>query len=240
MESTPIDSPDNEAFAHWVFESAILLPTLRKRTVLPTLRKGIVLATKKSYKTLFCRYFGIQADEIRYDPTRFASSFRLIDNPVKKEYPILLEAFFNQFSSSVLPDVEFVVMPRQKKENYAPNDRPCSLTPFLDVFRTSGRTHRIVHTDEITELQTQIDLVNSGQNLVVTDGSAFAVNGMFCSGKNIYVISTDLFESQAKLYPMMKLIRDEINKKNTVTFIKADQLEALILKKNIPSEVVNN
>jgi hypothetical protein len=220
MNSVPIDSPDNEAFCHWVFESAILLPELRK---------GIVLSSKKTYKTLFCRYFGIRDDEIRYDPNRLADmSFRLIDNTIPQGYPQLLETFFTKFSSSVIPDVDFIVMPRQKKENYTPNDRPCPLTPFLDVFQKSRRTHRIVHTDDITNLQTQIDLVNSGRNLVVVDGAAFLVNGMFCSGKHIYVISCSLVEEQSKIYPMMKLIYDKIKEKNNVTFIKADQLEGII------------
>jgi hypothetical protein len=223
MNSVPIDSPDNEAFCHWVFESAILLPTLQK---------NIVLATKKTYKTLFCRYFGIQDNEIQYDPTQFASSFRLIDNTIKEEYPALLDALFNQFSSSVMPDVDFVVMPRQKKENYVPNDRACPLTPFLDVFVTSGCTHRLVHTDDITDLQTQINLVNSGRNLVVVDGSAFLVNGMFCSGKHIYVINTELVENQSKTYPMMKLIYEQIKRKNTVTFIRGDNLQSIINQKN--------
>lgn len=220
MNSIPIDSPDNEAFCHWVFESAILLPTLQK---------NIVLATKKTYKTLFCRYFGIQDEEIQYDPTQLAGrSFRLIDNPIPQGYPQLLDAFFTKFSSSVIPDVDFVVMPRQRKENYTPNDRPCPLTPFLDMFQTSGRTHRIVHTDDITDLQTQIDLVNSGRNLVVVDGAAFLVNGMFCSGKHIYVISCSLVEEQSKMYPMMKLLYDKIKQRNEVTFIKADKLEGII------------
>jgi hypothetical protein len=220
MNSVPIDSPDNEAFCHWVFESAILLPTLRGRPL---------LTTKKSYKTLFCRYFGIPDNQIRYDPNRLAGrSFRLIDNPIPQGYPQLLETFFTKFSSSVIPDVDFVVMPRQKKENYVPNDRACPLTPFLDVFQKSGRTHRIVHTDEITDLQAQIDIVNSGRNLVVVDGAAFLVNGMFCSGKQIYVISCSLVEEQSKIYPMMKLIYDKIKQKNNVIFIKADQLQGII------------
>jgi hypothetical protein len=228
MNSIAIDSFDHEAFAHWVFECAIILPGVVNSAVLPTLRKKIILANKKTYKILFCRYFGIQDEQIRYDSTRFGSPFRLIDNPIKKEYPILLDAFFNQFSSHVTPDVDFVVMPRQKKENYVPNDRACPLTPFLDVFQKSGRTHRIVHTDEITDLQAQIDIVNSGRNLVVVDGAAFLVNGMFCSGKQIYVISCSLVEEQSKIYPMMKLIYDKIKQKNNVIFIKADQLQGII------------
>jgi hypothetical protein len=225
MNSIPIDSPDNEAFCHWVFESAILLPTLREQP------GSIVLATKKTYKTLFYRYFGISDQKIKYNPNRLATlPFRLIDNPIRKEYPSLLETFFSKFSSSVKPDVDFVIMPRQRKENYAPNDRPCPLTPLLHVFETSGRSYRIVHTDDITDLQSQIDLVNSGRNLVVVDGSAFLVNGMFYSGKNIYVINCDLVEGQSKTYPMMKLIYDRIKQKNNVTFIQSTQLHEIILK----------
>ena len=235
MTSVPIDSPDNEAFCHWVFESAILLPKLSEQ------QENIVLANKKTYKTLFCRYFRISDEKIEYDSTKFSSSFRLIDKPIKKEYPLLLEIFFNKFSSSVNSEVDFVIMPRQKKENYIPNDRVCPLTPFLHLFEKSGYTYRIVNTDEIADLQTQIDLVNSGKNLVVVDGSAFLVNGMFCSERNIYVISTNLIEEQSKIYPMINLIYEKIKQRNNVTFIKSTQLQdVLILKKNITSEVMNN
>ena len=187
------------------------------------------MTSKKNYKTIICKYFGFYGNRIHYDPNKLAAnSFTLMDNPVPKEYPPLLKKFFSHFSSTVTPDVDFVVMPRQRKENYTPNDRPCPLTPFLDVFQASGRTHRIVHTDDITDLQRQIDLVNSGRNLVVVDGAAFLVNGMFCSGKHIYVISCSLVEDQTEIYPMIKLLYDKIKQRNEVTFIKADKLEGII------------
>jgi hypothetical protein len=227
MNSVPIDSPDNEAFCHWVFESAILLPKLYEK------QENIVLANKKTYKILFCKYFKISDEKIKYSVNHLAAfPFRLIDNPIRKEYPLLLQTFFTKFSSSVIADVDFVVMPRQRKENYVINNRQCPLTPFLDVFAASVCTYRLVHTDDITDLQTQIDLVNSGRNLVVVDGSAFLVNGMFCSGKHIYVINCDLVENQSKIYPMMKLIYEQIKQKNTVTFIRGENLQSIINQKN--------
>jgi len=218
----PIDSPHNEAFGHWVFESTILIPSIEKGN-------KIVLTTRKKYKKLFCDYFGFDESQVEYDSTKLAkSSFSMMDNPVPEEYPPLLERLFSHFSSSVKPDVDFVVLPRQKKDNYSKNDRDCPIAPFLDVFRTSGRTYRIVNTDEIDSLQTQIDLVNSGKNVVVVDGSASQVNGMFCSGKNIYVVSCNLLENQTKQYPMLQLVQDQIRKKNTITFIDGNQLKDVI------------
>ena len=79
-------------------------------------------------------------------------------------------------------------------------------------------------------LQTQIDLVNSGRTVIVTDGSPAMVNGMFCTGKLIYIVRSGYFDSQIHIFPMMKLVIDEIQaKNNTIKFIDADKLFTLFL-----------
>jgi hypothetical protein len=218
----PIDSPNHEAFAHWVFESAIFLPDIRAQG------KRVGVAAKKDYKRLFCKHFGFTEEDIEYTSAPRGSTLTLMDAPVPPEYPERLRTFFTQFSSTVVPDVDFVLLPRQTKENYVNNNRPCKLTPYLHVFETSGRTYRIVNTDDITNLQTQIDLVNSGRTVIVTDGSPAIVNGMFCSGKKIYVVREPTLEQQVLRFPMMQLIQTEIQKKNTMHFIDASQLFTLV------------
>jgi hypothetical protein len=141
-----------------------------------------------------------------------------MDNPVPPEYPMMLSRFCTQFSSSVIPDVDFVIMPRQTKENYKPNDRPCPITPFLDVFKKSSRTCRIVDTDNITGLQQQIDLVNSGRTIILTDGSPANVNGILAYGKTIYVVRDGQLEEQIRRFPMLQLIHSEIAKRNTLNY----------------------
>lgn len=220
--SVPIDSPYHDAFGHWVFESAIFLPGIRADG------KKVALSTKKQYKLLFCKHLGFTEDDIEYTTTPRSYTITLMDNPIPPEYPGLLRSFFTHFSSDVVPDVDFVLLPRQKKENYAANDRACRLTPFLNVFRNSGRSYRVVNTDEITNLQTQIDLVNSGRTVIVTDGSPANVNGMFCSGKTIYVVRDGSLETQIPQYPMLQAIHAEIHKKNKLHFIDASQLFTLV------------
>jgi len=221
-DSVPIDSPHHEAFGHWVFESAIFLPEIRKQG------KRVALSAKKDYKQLFCKHFGFTEEDVEYTSAPRGATLTLMDAPVPAEYPERLREFFAQFSSTVVPDVDFVLLPRQKKENYVNNDRPCRLTPYIDVFRKSGRSYRIVNTDEITNLQTQIDLVNSGRTVIVTDGSPANVNGMFCSGKDIYVVRDGSLETHVPQYPMLQIIHAEIKKKNTMQFIDASQLFTLV------------
>lgn len=222
--SIAIDSPYHDAFCHWVFESAIFLPRIRVEG------KKVALSEKKQYKLLFCKHFGFTEDDIDYTTIPRNYKITLIDNPVPPEYSGLLRSFFTHFSSNVVPDVDFVLLPRQTKENYKPNDRPCPLTPFLDLFKISRRTYRIVNTDTITRLQEQIDLVNSGRTIIVTDGSAALVNGMFCSGKRIYIVRTGegAIENQARIYPMMKLLLDHVCSRNTVSFIHGHEISAIL------------
>ena len=222
--SVPIDSQYHDAFCHWVFESAIFLPRIRAEG------KKVALSEKKQYKLLFCEHLGFTEDDIDYTTIARNYTITLMDNPVPPEYAGLLRSFFTHFSSNVVPDVDFVLLPRQKKENYVANDRPCHLTPFLNVFRNSGRSYRIVNTDEITNLQTQIDLVNSGRIVIVTDGSPAIVNGMFCSGKRIYIVRTEgvAIEIQARIYPMMKLLLDHVCSRNTVSFIHGHEIYGIL------------
>jgi hypothetical protein len=213
-----IDSPHDESFGHWVFESAIFLSDPKVKG------KKIMLTTKKTYKLIFCSYFGF--NEIEYGEQR--QTLTLMDNPVPPEYPMMLSRFCTQFSSSVIPDVDFVIMPRQTKENYRPNDRPCPVTPFLNVFKKSSRTYRIVDTDNITSLQEQIDLVNSGRTIILTDGSPANVNGILAYGKTIYVVRDGQLEEQIRRFPMLQLIHSEIAKRNKLRFIDRNDLHTLI------------
>lgn len=222
--SVPIDSQYHDAFGHWVFESAIFLPGIRAQG------KKVALSAKKQYKLLFCKHLGFNEEDIEYTNEPRTSTITLMNNPVPLEYPDLLRSFFTHFSSSVVPDVDFVLLPRQTKENYLHNDRSCRLTPYLDVFRNSGMSYRIVNTDEITDLQTQINLVNSGRTVIVTDGSPANVNGMFCSGKTIYIVRDGSLEAQVQRFPMLQLLHGEISKKNTIRFIDGSQLFTLVQK----------
>lgn len=218
------DTRNHDAFAHWVFESAIFLPSVPRAS-------RIVLSARKEYKRLFCNYFGFSDKDIDYDGVPRTDMITLMNNPVPAGYPSMLKSFASHFRSSVLPSVEYIVMPRQTRENCVPNDRPCPITPHLNAFKNS---YTIVNTDKIDSLQTQIDLVNSGRTLFVVDGSAALVNGMFCSGKKIYIVRTGegAIEIQARIYPMMKLLLDHVCSRNTVSFIHGHEIGARIVGAN--------
>lgn len=227
QEAVAIDAPHDSrnAFAHWVFESAVFLPIIKSEG------KRVVLVERKMYKRLFCEYFGFTDADVDYGGNPCPTAPILMDRVIRPEYPLILSNFCAHFSTHVVPDVDFVLMPRQTAENYVSNDRKCKLTPFLDVFKTSGRSYRIVETDYIRSLQEQIDLVNSGRTLIVTDGSPALVNGVLCSGKTIYVVrdwAGGTVETQVGIYPMYRLIESEIKKKNTLRYINASDLHTLV------------
>ena len=46
----------------------------------------------------------------------------------------------------------------------------------------------ILNKDIIVNLKTQIELVSSSKNVVLTAGSAYFINGLFCRNSNIIVL----------------------------------------------------
>jgi hypothetical protein len=199
-----IDILYDDAFAHWVYESAIYLPIFHLlKNKYPNLK--LVLKQKKDYKLLFTDYFEIPQSDIIYNCDMKENNYSLFPSPISSlnfksidaftEYTKIFEKFVAHFiqedddceSNNVIYD--YVIMPRQKKENYYGNERSYDFDPIYEKVRNRTEKYKIFNTDSITNLRDQIKMLRMTNNVILVDGSAFLVNIMFCRKNiNIHII----------------------------------------------------
>ena len=74
--------------------------------------------------------------------------------------------------------------------------------------------HYILNTDTITDLKDQIDLIEKSENIIINDGSALLINGLFAKNSNIYVCERLVTQGQSNIYPPMKNIINSIQNIN--------------------------
>jgi len=107
-------------------------------------------------------------------------------------------------------------LPRQTKENYKPNDRSYNTIDISEHLVKD--TDHILHTDTITEIKIQMDFLNLSKNVIVTSGSPYFVNGLFCKNSNIIALDHFVIH-QIENFIKLKYIHDQICKHNRVVFI---------------------
>jgi hypothetical protein len=218
-----IDQCYNEAFAHWVYESAIYLPLfLRLKETYPTLK--LVLKTEKGFKHLFCKYFGIESNIVYQIPPK-ESNLCFFPSPIsnfnyKQPCPtahIYIEQFFKRFTdcpSVAKEPVDYLLMPRQSKENFTENDRTVPFQALFNYFEhKTTKSHRILNTDTVVDLVDQINELRSAKTIICHDGSALLVNGMFAQNKKFIVVDV-VTPGQAAQYPQLQKILEYIHDLN--------------------------
>lgn len=221
----------NDAFSHWVFETAIYLPLFKKLKVqYPDLK--LYLKNMRQYKILFCKYFGIEPEDIVYTFDTSLQSKCYFPSPISAlndtclnpKYVDYLNRFMDCFLDAENKEIYSVnIMPRQIKENYKGNDRSISFDVIIEL--TNTISNRIITmTDSIDNLQSQIDVVRCSKVNVFTDGSPFLVNGMFSHNKHIIVSGQMCTDSQSINYLKLRYIRQKIiNQNKSVSFIHGQE-----------------
>ena len=201
-ESYPIlviNTTYHDAFVHWVFESGIYLPfylLLKKKY--PNLK--LYSREFKKYKKLFYDFFQISSEDIIYDISSSSECFfplpisSLNIEELNETWKIQFDRFIVHLTSddvknnNLSPEksISTIFLPRQKKENYKGNER---FYQTMDICNhLQGNTDLILNTDIIVNLKTQMELVSSSKNVVLTAGSAYFINGLFCRNSNIIVL----------------------------------------------------
>ena len=222
-----IDQFYDDAFFHWVFESAIFLPYMSEiNKIYPSTQ--VICSRKKDFKTLFYNYFSINL--INYETSAnpsYTYIFPMLinnqnDNYMSEDYKLLINRFFKLFECPKQSiEHEYLILPRQTKENYANNNRQAPLHSLLENFQKYD--HDVLHTDIVSDLSTQISKVRSANTVIVVDGSAFLVNGVFMNGQNIVVLSIGVStKEQSDEWSKMRYIIDMIKHKNTVTYYPSE------------------
>lgn len=225
-----IDTMGHEAFAHWVFESAIYLPIFKS---LKEKYKNIKLhmRRKKQFKVLFLNFFNIDESDIVYDfkPNNiclFPSPIScLINKSLTEAYKTIFSRFikiFHEYESNPQQTHEYVFLPRQTKENHINNDRVYD-TDFIFKFLETKNKY-VLNTDSVTDLKAQIEIIRSAPKVILTDGSPLLVNNMFCKNQTIHIVIDTMTINQAQIYPKMKNIIDFISafNNNVIKYTKRD------------------
>jgi hypothetical protein len=221
-----IDLIYHAAFAHWVYESAIYLPIFKKlKEMYPTLK--IVLKEKKQFKLLFLHFFDIMETDVIYDmqPNNvclFPSPISALnDNDNMTDiYKQIIATFITNFSKDRIESYlyDYIILPRQIKENFTYNDRTYDMSVIYDAMNSITTKYNILHTDTIIDLKDQIAAIQSAPNVILTDGSPFLVNNMFCNHQKLFIIDT-LTMQQSSTYHKLNYIRETICTLHNNTYI---------------------
>lgn len=226
----------HEAFAHWVYESAIYLPIFgRLKEVQKYKNIRILLNGRKRFKTLFLNFFNIPESDVCYSIDSGSNNTCIFPSPISAlndnslfsdRYMQIVDRFIGIFNNYVTapviePRYEYTVLPRQVLENFVSNDRTYNMDFVYEIIRAESKSYCILNTDGITDLADQILAVRSSPNVVVTDGSPFLVNNMFCRNQNIYVVDT-LTVGQSASYVKLRYIRDRVSviNNNSIQYIQ--------------------
>jgi hypothetical protein len=233
-----IDTYHHACSAHWIYECLIVLPLyhiLKKQY--PSLK--LVLAMHRDYKRLFTNLYNIKNEDVIYgikNPRNisfFPKPTNLNYKKYEEYYKILIDNLFNIFDSlsiemSLIKDnlkvekIDYLIMPRQKKENF--NHDHVSYDNIIKNFKTYKGLHLILNTDNVTDIKQQIAFVRNSDNIILTDGSAYLINGLFVSNKTLHVCGRFCTEGQANAYDMYKCITDRIKSRNKVVFYENENV----------------
>lgn len=228
-----IDTLFNEAVSHWIYESSIYLEAFND---LYKINNNIKLhfKTMKNYKKIICTYFGISENCIVYDidstksnTCYFPKYSKLIPRHlVDTNYRMNIEKLYTSFNKNTISaqkSVDICLLPRQSKENYRPNDRVMSVNLLIYYLNNSKKySFDILETDRIDSFIEQIQRVKAASIIIVPDGAAFAINGIFCKDKKILVIGK-LTLQQDEEHPRGKFISSKIREQNEVFYFDTEE-----------------
>lgn len=224
-----IDTLEENAFGHWVYESAVFLPYFHLfKARYPALK--LVCHERKTYKYLFYKYFDISMNDIVYDinidcPNLCIfpeTGMHLTIGYTTPQFEQILVQFCQEVQrrmpTDIDPFIEYCIMPRQTKENYAPNDRRVPFGEIYECFENLKIPYQIMETDKVDDLNDQIRAIQRARAIILVDGSALMVNGIFCKGKPIFVVGQTTYKTRT-LYPRMMLIVNMNQKRDNCYFL---------------------
>jgi len=225
----PIDLIYHDAFGHWVYESAIYLPLFHSlKQLYPNIK--LVLKEKKKYKWLFLKFFSIQESDVIYDSEMQKYNICLFPSPISSlndneyfnnTYTDIINNFIQLFNTINIPaeskKYDCIVMPRQTKENYIGNNRFYSMDFIYRFIEDNSLTYFTLNTDDIDDLTEQIKAIQSATTVILTDGSPFHVNLLFCKHQRIHIIDT-ITQEQQKIFQKKKYTIETVSKLNNCEF----------------------
>lgn len=220
-----LDTQFHEAFGHWFFESAIWIPKIRDiLNMYPNAK--IHLKEIKGYKSQILEFFDIP-------PDRLSTQFREGNNVCifvdpctainelteHNKFTAMLKDFAKEFyAMPTKKTIDYLLMPRQKKENYVSNDRTVRSDDLEDYLMKIPNSH-IFNTDFSPSFSDQINVVQNSKHILLTDGSPFLVNAFIAHHSVIIVLGDSLVPNQRKYIEKISIICDHIEHHNAVSYV---------------------
>jgi len=233
----------HNSFGHWINENALFLPYFK---YFP--KNVFVLVNKnehRTYKKLFFNLFNIPEDKLYYlDNTidqaldynlipanniciicrNLRASTQVKNSIFSNNFTNLINNFYNEIRENHNFDytkkIKHLFFPRNKKENYKPNDRHINYTNVSKFLE--GTEWVTYNTEETIDIKDQIQLLLSAENVYLESGSSYLVNGLFCKDSKLYIYGnvTNSSENNLKTYNLLQLIKDSIVKNNNhITYV---------------------
>jgi hypothetical protein len=224
------------AFGHWVNESAIFLPYIK---YFDNCKLLINKNPHRKYKKIFIKMFGLEDKVIFYenddDNTAYYATYSYTnipknnicilcdnflltnynDNTIKEneKFEKIVENFmneiFNKYPIDYTKTNENLFFPRNKVENYLPNDRVYNYDKTKKLLENKQYIeYDTMCTDDFKD---QIQLLASSKNIFLDYGSSFIINSLFCKDSTIYVLNPCHSTLQFKCH---RILLDIIQNKN--------------------------
>jgi hypothetical protein len=235
--------PYHEAFAHWVFESAVFLPFVQYFTKYDNFQILVNKNNIRKYKKSFFKLFQINDANINYiDNTHtYTSNISYRDIPENNISIICRNFILNQIPSSLNDnlitrfrylltnfyesiatrfyekEIENLFLPRSKTENYLPNDRAVDYTSIIKLLHNKKYTS--YDTQETDNFLEQIVLLEKSKNIYVNWGSSFYVNGFFSRASTIYVEMNGFTYNCDAPFLLCQVIKSIIEKNNKIVLV---------------------
>lgn len=184
-----LDRCDHNPFSHWIYEEYILIDIYKKIKKIFNIK--LLINGKKSFKNLFLKYDNIEND-ITYSfnknnifiiPEPF-TSLNLIECNDKNK--MLIDNLFNKFEkyNYINNDNKILLMPRGNKE-LSGNKVSYNIENLINYFNENNL--EILYTDYINDIEEQINKISKSKIIIIADGSAILVNGLFIRNSIIII-----------------------------------------------------
>lgn len=213
-----MDCPGDDAFMHWVVESFIFYPLLlEKLETHPTLK--ILTSNTKRYCKNFVKFIGVTAPIVaRVSCAANVVFFPPIVSLNKPNMPVFIKYitnYTNNLKFDKFSPINLLYLPRNGKENYTVNDRTePSVHDLSELVVNKGGV--VVDTYLLNDISLQMNIVHSGQIIVVHWGSAFYVNCIHLKNKIIVLLDSPVSVNQVRSLEIMNYLYRTIASNNRI------------------------
>ena len=188
---------DDTGFIHWIAESAIFLPEyIEFKKKYPNIK--IHCNKKRNYKTLLYNKFNITDNDISFNLELPNKCIIVPYHNLYVKHNKYIVNFNNNLSRLVsylagninpIKDIPILFLPRQVKDNYGGNNRTINYTDIYTNVINNGGT--ILNTDNITDIDTQINYIKAAKILILDHGSSYLFNGIFAKDSKIILLNAN-------------------------------------------------